>query len=243
IETHYPQFKLIRLDKNRGNSGARNVGLQVAKGELIAFLDHDDQWLPSYLETQVKQLEDEPGAVATYCDYYAVKLDGSRTYRNLKPKEIYTDFTYYLLRWNIIESLSLILIKSHILQEIGFFNEDLKICSDMELYLRLSQKGNIIHIPQPLILKYLHDQNLSSDYWLWAKDELNLLNLFFARKESQPYLHLEHEIKSYALLKILRNTWPEHHNWFFALVMITQSFVLAPRYRLKLLLSRIKKAI
>ncbi len=56
IQKKYEQFtnfSLIRLDKNYGPGVARNKGVEVAKGEFIAFLDSDDVWNPSKLETQI----------------------------------------------------------------------------------------------------------------------------------------------------------------------------------------------
>jgi glycosyltransferase involved in cell wall biosynthesis len=241
IEEHYPRFQLIRLTRNLGNGGARNAGLQHARGEYIAFLDHDDRWEPDYLETQIKTFQAHPDAVLCYCDYWEIEENKNPVFKNLKPKEIYADFTYYLLRWNIIDSLSLSVISKEALGKTGPFNESLRICNDMELYLRLSTLGRIVHIPRPLVYKSIHSQNLSKNYRLWAKDELALHEIFFATEASKPYHHLKSEIQSYSLLKILRITWPFHHDIGFALSILCQSFFLAPHYRITLLFNRLRK--
>jgi glycosyltransferase involved in cell wall biosynthesis len=239
IAENYPQFSLIRLPKNLGNGAARNIGLKAAQGEFIAFLDHDDQWQPEYLATQVETLQSNPDAVLCYCNYLEVREDETTIFHDLTPKKIYTDFTYYLLMWNIIDSFSLALIRKQSLFQVGLLNESLKICNDMELYLRLSTHGKIIHVPQALVFKYRHKNNLCNDYWLWSRDELALHDIFFASEISQPYRHLKSQIKSYAVLKILRQTWPFHHDLLFAAAMITKSFILAPRYRLQLVSKRL----
>lgn len=52
-----PNFRYIATSKNQGGAAARNLGIQAAKGEYIAFLDDDDEWLPTKLEKQVTVLK------------------------------------------------------------------------------------------------------------------------------------------------------------------------------------------
>ena len=54
------RFRLIRLDLNAGPAQARNLGISAAKGELVAFLDADDEWLPEKLERQVAAFAADP---------------------------------------------------------------------------------------------------------------------------------------------------------------------------------------
>ena len=46
------RFRIITLQSNRGGGAARNVGIEQAQGEYFAFLDSDDEWLPSKLENK-----------------------------------------------------------------------------------------------------------------------------------------------------------------------------------------------
>ena len=62
-----PAIRLLRLARNQGESGAMNEGIAVAKGELIAFLDADDEWLPTKLAKQVQALQANPNAVMVTC--------------------------------------------------------------------------------------------------------------------------------------------------------------------------------
>lgn len=56
LKSYFPQI-IYATQKNHGVSQARNTGICLSRGELIAFLDGDDVWLPNYLESQIKFLE------------------------------------------------------------------------------------------------------------------------------------------------------------------------------------------
>src|SRR3990170_2838516 len=62
--------RIVYIRKPNGGQGsARNVGIKVAKGEYIAFLDSDDLWMPEKLELQVKYLDNNKDAGLVFTDY------------------------------------------------------------------------------------------------------------------------------------------------------------------------------
>src|SRR5262245_8210926 len=62
----YPDIRYIRLDKNHGLSGARNVGIKASTGKYIAFLDDDDLWMSDKLSLLVPILESDPNVGVAY---------------------------------------------------------------------------------------------------------------------------------------------------------------------------------
>jgi glycosyltransferase involved in cell wall biosynthesis len=68
-----PRIRAIGGPENRGVGSARNLGIAEAKGELIAFQDSDDEWLVTFLEKQVTNLDSQPAKVGV--SYLKIGLD------------------------------------------------------------------------------------------------------------------------------------------------------------------------
>src|ERR1035437_5179427 len=73
--------------ENRGPSAARNAAIRRAQGELLAFLDSDDTWLPEYLSEQTKLLQASPSLDLIYCDAFLVgdPVSAGKTFMQICP--------------------------------------------------------------------------------------------------------------------------------------------------------------
>jgi glycosyltransferase involved in cell wall biosynthesis len=73
-----PRIRYIWVDRNRGQSAARNVGISIARAELVAFQNSDDLWAREKLTRQLQALLDDPRLAGVYCDLRRHQLDGAQ---------------------------------------------------------------------------------------------------------------------------------------------------------------------
>lgn len=150
---------------NRGMSGARNTGIRASRGELIAFLDADDVWLPEYLEEQMETYKANGGDCLVFCDVYA--WDGRRlpTETSIIRGSVPFDASDPLL--SIIRGYPLpidgVLLPRRVLLEVGLFSEQVQHGEDVNLWRRLAMQGvRFCHTPRPLALYRQRPDSLSN---------------------------------------------------------------------------------
>jgi glycosyltransferase involved in cell wall biosynthesis len=153
--------KFTVLDQsNRGVSAARNRGIAAAAGQLIAFLDSDDQWLPQKLSTQVKFFQDNPDAFINQTQEHWIRY-GVR----VNPKKRHHKFSGMIFEQSLalcLVSPSAVMIKKNLFDVVGVFDESLAACEDYDLWLRISCRYPVHLIDTPLIIKRGgHDDQLS----------------------------------------------------------------------------------
>lgn len=147
--------KLIYLKQpNIGAGGARNVGLEAAHGELIAFLDGDDVWYPEYLESQVYFLESNSYDLV-YCDallFGGSEYDG-KNYMQVAPSDGEANFDSLLdLRCNVITSGTI--ARKQNIMAVGMFELPKVRAHDFVLWLRMAKNGTRIGYQKAILLKY-----------------------------------------------------------------------------------------
>jgi glycosyltransferase involved in cell wall biosynthesis len=140
-------LRVIRHGSPAGPAGARNRGIESARGDLIAFLDDDDEWLPRMLETQVALLRNRSFDVA-FAPYLLVGQGGrERTIR--VPDEHRKGTLPRLLKGNFI-ALPTVVARRQALCRSGGFNSALGILVDWELWIRLSHEKSFVCAAEPL---------------------------------------------------------------------------------------------
>jgi glycosyltransferase involved in cell wall biosynthesis len=135
-----PRIALVRAPSNRGPAAARNLALERATGDAIAFLDADDWWEPQFLERQLARLTDGIGIAA--CDARIASPDGARfergtyygQFRAVEPVTVER-----LLRRNVL-FVSCVVPRAAG-EEVGWFDEDLFGTEDHDLWIKLLETG------------------------------------------------------------------------------------------------------
>lgn len=151
VKKKYDSLKLIK-QKNKGASAARNSGIKASSGEWICFLDSDDEWINDKLEKQIIAVANNSDYKFFHSNEIWIK-NGKRINQKKKHKKYGGDIFKKCLDMCRI-SPSSVLINKSIFEEIGFFNENLVVCEDYELWLRICDKYEVFFIDEPLIFKY-----------------------------------------------------------------------------------------
>lgn len=147
------RFHFIEQEVHKNGAAARNVGIQYAHGEYIAFLDDDDFWDIEKIEEQVAVLNDLPsdyGAVSCLMRLYR---RGKIYSANYPYKDGYIH--YEILARIISMGTGSLLIRREALDNAGYFDENLRRFQDPQLFSCLTEKYKV-----KLIKKYLHNRDV-----------------------------------------------------------------------------------
>jgi GT2 family glycosyltransferase len=144
LATQDRRIRLVKLDGHQGISAALNRGLDLASGEWVTFLDHDDVLEPDALFQNVRLLQENPGIDLIYSDEDKLNDEGFDS-PMLKP-DWSPDF---FLSCNYL--CHMIFLRRKLAQEVGKFRPEFDGSQDYDFLLRISERTNrIMHIPQVL---------------------------------------------------------------------------------------------
>lgn len=166
------RVRVTANERTPGLAGGRNTGILAATGDLIAFCDDDDEWLPGKLAAQVSALCDHEGPAVATCGIY-VRREGVTTTRLPDETKLrYEDF----LEDRIMEvnPCTILLPRTLLVDGVGLVDEELpgSYAEDYELLLRLVAVVPIVAVPQPLVLIHWGVGSFFAERWQMIHDAI-----------------------------------------------------------------------
>lgn len=185
LSTYGDQVTSI-FQENKGVSAARNVGISIARGDYITFLDSDDMWLTEKLSSQHEFFQSHPDAYICQTDEIWIR-NGVRVNpknRHKKPSGMIFEPSLQLC----LVSPSAVMIKKSLFDAVGLFNESFPACEDYDLWLRIGLYYPIYLIDKQLVVKRGgHDDQLSRNSGLDRYRILSIVSILENHPLTTPY--------------------------------------------------------
>lgn len=162
-----PEHRALRLLVNErppGVAGARNTGVLAANGELLAFCDDDDEWLPDKIREQVTALRDNPQAAVVTCGIYLESAH--KTFVRIPEQRWITSQQLLSSRRTEVHSTALVARRDAFIEQIGLFDEEIPngYGEDYDWLLRAAMVSRIMVVREPLV-RIHWDASWFADRW------------------------------------------------------------------------------
>lgn len=155
-----PQIRPVHKP-NGGNASALNAGIREAGGRWIGWLSSDDLWEPTKLERQLEALRVHPEAALAYTDVLVIDGEDHVLYRRSYPSPQTARARLRLLLRTCYINGSTVLVRRDVLDRVGPFDERDRLASDHDMWLRIAERFDVLHVPEALVRYRVHGAQLS----------------------------------------------------------------------------------
>ena len=209
--------RYINYTPAKGGNYARNTGFDAAKGEYVAFLDDDDEWLPTKIERQVALMEADNEVGLVYTGIKCIYVNEGISYPFIPTLK--GDLSKEILFQNCVGSTSSVMLRQSLCRACRF-DENLQALQDFDLWIKVLQgcKADVVSEPMVNYYNYRNQTQVSSSTakYIQATDYINKKYADLFKKLSlQEYR--QKQVNDTMLLgnKAMRNNSPKEARKFF----------------------------
>ncbi|MFI7212986.1 glycosyltransferase family 2 protein [Micromonospora maritima] len=160
-----PRIRVITNSRTPGLAGARNTGILAAQGELVAFCDDDDEWLPGKLAAQVAALEATADGAFVSCgirvDYDGRQVDRSLSMDRVPLASLLRD------RHTELHPSTFLIRRDALVDAIGLVDEEIpgSYAEDYEFLLRAARHAPLVNLTEPYVTVRWHKRSYFAQRW------------------------------------------------------------------------------
>lgn len=166
--------------RNAGVSAARNTGVRESHGELVAFLDADDEWHAEKLEKQVA-LFDRPGVGLVYCGIEYIDEAGRPLGTNVSGRRGRVLKAFALLRGTVVlAGGSTVVVRRECFDEAGLFDLEMSTAADWDMWRRIACHYEVDSAREILMRYRLRRSSMHRNVDVFARDMLHAFSRMFA---------------------------------------------------------------
>ena len=168
-----PYMQKIRYHykENGGIASAKNAGISLSETEFVAFLDHDDLWVPDKLQLQMEHFNENPQIGLVYAKYTSFR-DGKEL--RTKPEKGYSGWIFKELLAKSFIQTSTVVVKRECLDAVGPYDETFSLGDEYDMFLRIAQKFQCGFVDKGLTRYRVHDTNASNNDFLFDNENLGV---------------------------------------------------------------------
>lgn len=181
---------------NGGVAKARNVGIEEARGDLIAFLDADDAWLPEKTEIQVGLFDCEPRLGLAYTGMWITDEQLDPVARMHAPPSAVALRNSLLMEPPVVSVAQTAIAPKKVLVEVGGFDERMTTSADTDLACRIAIRHLVNGVDEPLVLYRQHESQMHHNTAAMEHDMGALFEKVFARDADPRVAGLERRARA-----------------------------------------------
>ncbi|MFN7948472.1 MAG: glycosyltransferase [Blastocatellia bacterium] len=223
LDSYGSKIRWFRQD-NQGVSAARNRGAKEGNGELIAFLDADDLWLPTKLIRQIERFLDDPALGLVHCGIIEFNDKDEDMATRMEGLEGWIANDLLLLQQPVVHGIgSSGLVLRDAFDAVGGFDPRLSTSADWDFCYRVARQYRVGGVAEPLVKYRIHGSNMHSNIGVMEHDMLLAFEKAFShaspevmalRRQAYGRLHLilagswfQQKQMRHFLRNIIRSLW------------------------------------